>query len=168
MNILFIIKSRALLAIATLMFLSASTVYAEDGKVYPATMCQGSLVGSPPIISYTGKSVRNNSTTNSAVISCPIVKDEVFSVTGANEAYLRYCKGPAGFNSSLYSYSAYGTSSYVNSKWDFSGAGCSKFISHDPILSYSQGYYTMIVVLPPSAAGAGTKTELFSYRLDEN
>lgn len=167
MNSLHLIKVTALMPLALMLF-SPATVFAEDGKVYPATMCQGSLVGSPPIISYTGNSVRNNSTTNSAVISCPIVKDEVFSVLGANEAYLRYCKGPAGFNSSLYSYSPFGTSSYVNSKWDFTGAGCSKTISHDPILSYANGYYTMVVVLPPSAAGSGTKTELFSYRLDEN
>ncbi len=168
MKKLFISKQHLLLPLAALLIAAATSVQAEDGKVYPATMCQGSLVGSPSIISYTGNSVRNNSTINSAVISCPIVKDEVFSITGANEAYLRYCKGPSGFGSSLYSYSAFGTSSYVNSKWDFGFAGCSKTLAHDPILSYSQGYYTMVVVLPPSSTGTGTKTELFSYRLDEN
>jgi hypothetical protein len=156
------------LTFVTAFIVASSSARAEDGKVYPATMCQGSLVGNPPIISYTGKSVRNNSTVNSAVVSCPIVKDIIFSVTGANEAYLRYCKGSAGLNSSLYSYSAFGTSSYLNSKWDFGSAGCNKTISHNPIASYSQGYYTLIVTMPPSNAGSGTKTELFSYRLDEN
>lgn len=156
------------LALLATGIVTTSSALAEDGKVYPATMCQGSLVGSPPIIEYTGKSLRNKSTTNSAVVTCPIVKDSVFSIAGANEAYLRYCKGTlSGLNSSLYSYSAFGTSSYVNSKWDFGAAGCNKTLTHNPIASFAQGYYSMIVVMPPSAAGSGTKTELFSYRLDE-
>lgn len=158
---------KRVLSALVVMFSVVSGAHAEDGKVYPATMCQGSLVGTPSIITYTGKSVRNNSTTNSAVVACPIVKDDVFSLTGGNQAMLRFCKPSSqGLNSSLYSYSSFGTSSYLSSKWDFDGAGC-RTISHGAISSYSQGYYTLLVTMPPSTAAA-QKTEIFSYRFDEN
>jgi hypothetical protein len=146
---------------------TASTVCsAEDGKVYPASMCEGSLVGSPPITSYTGTRLVNNSTTNSAVVVCPAVKDNVFALTGANEAYVRYYKGTTtGFLADLYSFSAHGTANYVQFRSDFGAAGY-KTLSYTPISSYSQGYYAFIVVIPPGPAGA--KSALMSYRLDEN
>jgi hypothetical protein len=147
--------------------LASAPAFAVDGKVYTSQFCQGSLVGNPPIISYTGKSVRNNSTTNSAVLSCPIVKDEVNSLTGSSYSYVRYCKASTtGFLSTLYSYSAAGTSVYQNSKSDFGAAGC-KYMYHDPISSYSSGFYNLILVLPPSTAAA-QKTEVIAYRFDEN
>jgi len=146
----------------------SASAFAQDGKVYPATICEGSLVGNPPIISYTGKSVRNNSTANSAVLACPIIKDDVYSVSGLSQVHVRYCKATSsGFNSSLYSYSAYGTSSFLSSKWDFGPAGCNKVLSHGPISSYSTGYYSLLLVLPPSTAATSPKTEVFSFRADE-
>lgn len=48
---------------ATLALISTAS-FAEDGKVYPATFCQGALVGNPPIISYDGPRLTNTSTTN--------------------------------------------------------------------------------------------------------
>ena len=139
---------------------------ADDGKVYPASMCEGSLVGNPPIISYTGDSVRNNSTTNSAVVVCPVVKDNVFGTTGANEAYVRYYKGTStGFLCDLWSFNAHATANFVQFKSDFGGTG-NKTFSFSPISSFSQGYYSFICTIPPGPAGQ--KSELFSYRLDEN
>jgi hypothetical protein len=140
--------------------------FAEDGKVYPASMCQGSLVGSPPITYYNGTKLINNSTTNSAVVVCPVVKDNVFSTTGANEAYLRYYKGTStGMLADLYSFSSYGTANYVQFRSDFGGTGY-KVFSYTPISSYSQGYYSFIVAIPPGPSGS--KSSVISYRLDEN
>lgn len=156
-------------AAACVLALAAATsqyCFAEDGKVYPASMCEGALVGSPPIISYDGRALVNTSTTNSAVVICPVVKDNVFGTTGANEAYVRYRKGTAtGVLISLYSYSAFGTANYVQTRNDFGATGY-KTATFTPIGSYSQGYYHFIVVLPPGPAGA--KSSLISYRLDEN
>lgn len=156
-------------AVAVIAASWAGAAVAEDGKVYPAAICEGSLVGNPPIISYNGKSLRNTSTVNSAVVVCPLIKDDVFSTTGLNEVHVRYCKATSsGFNSSLYSYSAYGTSSVSSSKWDFGSSGCGKVLSHPGISSYSSGYYSLILTLPPSTAAASPKTEVFSIRADEN
>jgi hypothetical protein len=155
----------AVLVIASA-FLGNTQAFAEDGKVYPATMCQGSLVGNPPIIRYDGKQVVNNSTTNSAVVVCPALKDDVFSVTGANEAYVRYHKGTnTGLLCDLWSYSAYGTSHYVQFKSDFGAPGY-KVFSYNPIQSFMQGYYSFVCVIPPGPAGQ--KSSVISYRLDEN
>lgn len=148
------------------MFLGNTPTFAEDGKIYPATMCQGSLVGNPPITSYDGKQLVNTSTTNSAVVVCPVIKDNTSSLTGANEAYVRYRKGTnTGFLCDLWSYSAHGTSNHVQFKSDF-GAPGNKTFSYNPILSFSQGYYSFVCVIPPGPAGQ--KSSVISYRLDEN
>jgi hypothetical protein len=145
--------------------ISASS-FADDGKMYPGTLCQGSLVGNPPITSYEASKLTNTSATNSAVVVCPVVRDSVFSTTGANEAYLRYYKGTStGMLATLYSYSAYGTSVYSQFKSDFGAPGYRSF-NFSPIASYSQGYYSFVVVIPPGEAGA--KSSVISYRLDEN
>ena len=146
--------------------LSIPVTHAEDGKVYPAAMCEGALVGNPPIISYTGESVRNNSTTNSAVVVCAGIKDNVLGTTGLNEAYVRYYKAnTTGFLCDLHSMNAHATAEYVQFKSDFGAAGFKTF-SFTPIASYANGHYSLICVIPPSATA--TKHELFSYRLDEN
>ena len=138
---------------------------AEDGKVYPATMCQGT-VGNPTNLSYDGTKLVNTSTTYSAVVVCPMIKDDVFSGAGANEAYMRYYKANStGFISNLYSFSAFGTASFTQFKSDFGGAGY-KTLSYTPISSYSQGYYQFVVVIPPGTSTA--KSSVISYRLDEN
>lgn len=162
--------SPTILALLATGIVTASPAVAQDRKVYPSRMCQNFSGAGSPLIEYSGMGLRNRSTTASVVVTCPIIKDTVeFSVAGANAAYLRYCKGTSfGLISSLYSFSAFGTSSYVNSKSDFSDAGCNKTLTHDPIASFILGYYSMVVVMPPSAAGAGTQTELFSYQLNEN
>jgi hypothetical protein len=160
-------RTRASAACALALAAAASPdCFAEDGKVYPASMCQGSLVGSPPITYYDGRRLINNSTTNSAVVVCPVVKDNVFAASGANEAYVRYYKGTAaGVLADLYSYSAFGTANFVQFRSDFGAVGY-KTLSFAPIGSYSQGYYSFVVVIPPGPAGS--KSSLISYRLDEN
>ena len=140
--------------------------HAEDGKTYPASMCEGALVGSPPVTSYNAVRLTNNSTTNSVVVVCPVVKDNVFAVTGTNEAYVRYYKGTqAGFLADLYSYSVYGTASFVQFRSDFGPLGY-RTLSFAPIGSFSQGFYSFLVTIPPGPAGS--KSALISYRLDEN
>lgn len=160
---------RKLPAVACLLIVAATAspyCFAEDGKVYPASMCEGSLVGSPPITNYDGRRLVNNSTTNSAVVVCPILKDNVFSVGGFNEGYLRYYKGAAaGVIADLYSYSAFGTASFTQFRSDFGAVGY-KTLSYTPIASFSQGYYSLVVVIPPGPAGS--KSSLISYRFDEN
>jgi hypothetical protein len=158
-------------AIASLLILAATAspyCLAEDGKVYPAAMCQGSLVGSPPITSYTGNRLVNNSTTNSAVVVCPMVKDNVFAATGGNEGYVRYFKGTAtGIIANLYSYSAFGTASFTQFRSDFAAATGNRTLSYTPIGGFAQGFTSFIVVLPPGPAAA-SKSALLSYRFDEN
>ncbi|MET0661251.1 MAG: hypothetical protein ABW110_24190 [Steroidobacteraceae bacterium] len=157
---------RAAACVVALAAAASPYCFAEDGKVYPASMCAGSLVGSPPITNYDGRRVVNTSTTNSAVVVCPVVKDNVFAVTGANEGYVRYYKGTTtGFIADLYSFSAFGTANFVQFRSDFGAAGY-KTLSYTPIGSYSQGYYSFVVVIPPGPAGA--KSSMISYRLDEN
>ncbi|MET0987524.1 MAG: hypothetical protein ABW034_19185 [Steroidobacteraceae bacterium] len=163
------LSRRARPAVACALAIAAAAppyCFAEDGKVYPASMCEGSLVGSPPITNYDGRRLVNNSTTNSAVVVCPVVKDNVFAATGANEAYVRYYKGTTtGFIADLYSFSAFGTANFVQFRSDFGAAGY-KTLSYTPIGSFSQGYYSFVVVIPPGPAGA--KSSMISYRLDEN
>ncbi|MGB3620228.1 MAG: hypothetical protein WBA20_02685 [Ketobacter sp.] len=159
-------KIRAITTGFALAFTFSQATFAEDGKVYPATMCQGSLVGNPPITYNDGRQLKNNSTSNSAVVVCPVIKDNVFSNAGLNEAYMRYYKANStGFLSTLYSYSAFGTANYVQYKSDFGGAGY-KTLSFTPISSYNQGYYQFIAVIPPSPTS--TKSSVISYRVDEN
>lgn len=154
------------LLITSISLAAVTTAQAEDGKVYPGTFCQGSLVGNPPITHYDGRHLRNDSTTNSAVVVCPAVKDNVFSTAGLNEAYMRIYKArPTCFISTLYSYSAFGTASYSQNRSDCQNTGY-RTLSYSPINSYSQGYYQFVVVIPP-----GTSTNhsaVISYRLDEN
>lgn len=158
--------NRIVPSIALALLAAPLSAIAEDGKVYPATMCQGSLVGNPSILSYDGTRLVNTSTTYSAVVVCPAIKDDVFSGAGANEAYMRYYKANStGFISNLYSFSAYGTASFTQFKSDFGGAGY-KTLSYTPISSYSQGYYQFVVVIPPGTSSA--KSSVISYRLDEN
>jgi len=146
--------------------LPAADASAEDGKVYPAAFCEGALVGNPPVVSFSVNGVTNNSTTNSAVLVCPAIKDNVTAVTGINEANFRYYKaGQAGVLIDLYSYSAYATSNYLSSKSDF-GANGYKTLSWGALGSYSGGFYGFIVVLPN--APTAPRNRAISYRIDEN
>lgn len=144
----------------------------EDGKVYPASMCRDALVGSPPITTYSGLGVENNSMTNSAVVVCPIIKDKVFATEGLNEALVRYFKGSSAmFIADLYSFSIFGNSSYVQFKSDSSTTTGFKTLTYTPIGAYSGGYYVFSVVIPQAAANTagvpGQKSRLISYRVDE-
>jgi hypothetical protein len=141
---------------------------AEDGKVYPSAFCAGALVGNPPIVSFSSDALTNTSTTNSAVVVCPTVKDNVFGSTGLNEANLRYCKaGSPGFLVDLRSHAPFGSSVALSSKSDFLGAGCRTF-TWGALAGASEGFYTFMVVIPPSIDGVATKSKLISYRIDEN
>jgi len=147
---------------------SLSPASAEDGKIYPSAFCAGALVGNPPIVSFSSDALTNNSTTNSAVVVCPTIKDDVFSAAGLNEAKLHYCKaGAPGFLVDLRSHTSFGTSVAVSSKSDFLGAGCRTF-TWGALPGVSEGFYTFMVVIPPSIDGVATKSKLISYRIDEN
>ncbi|MES2663310.1 MAG: hypothetical protein V4629_08415 [Pseudomonadota bacterium] len=160
-----LLNALALFSAFTLV-LSSQIQAAEDRKVYPAAMCEGAQVGNPPIVSYQSNKLVNNSTTNSAVVICPILRDNIYTTSGANEAYVRYFKGTnTGFIANLYSYSSYGTSSYTQFKSDYGTTGY-KLFSYTPISAYSQGFYNFVVVIPPGPTGA--KSSIISYRLDEN
>ena len=60
---------------------------------------------------------------------------------------------------------SFATAEYVQFKSDNGAAGF-KQLSFTPISSVAQGHYTLICAIPPSATS--TKSEIFSYRLDEN
>lgn len=142
-------------------FSAVSHAAAEDGKVYPAIACQPALDGTPSLLAYQGDKLVNTSNDYSVVVTCPIVKDNVLSINGTNEAHVRFRKASnVGFLGDLHSYTAFGTGHLVQYKSDFTAAGY-KTMSFTGLAGYSQGYYMLMLVLPP-------KAEVFSYRVDEN
>lgn len=164
------LRSRVVLLVFALALAAslASHVSAEDGKVYPAAFCAGSLVGNPPIISVSSDGVTNTSSTYAAVLTCPVLKDIVYASSGTNEANLRYYmgSGASGYLVDFYAYSPYGTSNFLSSRSDFSGTAGYKAFTWGFQRNYSEGYNAFIVVVPPTPGAR--KSSIISYRVDEN
>jgi hypothetical protein len=165
------------LFIKTLIVLFGITVYGhnafamEDGKVYPGSNCHyGALTPSGNVKYDSTGFIYNNSTTNSALISCPIVRDKVFSVAGLNFIKIRYKKpNSTGFHCVVHSRTSFGTAGFQKSKWDF-GPGGIKTMILDDIGGFSAGSYTLSCILPPSKApvsNAANRAGIFYYQIHE-
>lgn len=154
------------LALGSLVLTGASAAHAEDGKVYPGSNCHAYNSASGNITQYGFNYVENTSTSNSALLICPIVKDEVSSLLGVNLIRVRYYKpSDTGFYCSMHSKTATGTGGFTSSQWDFDGAG-TKTMTLDNVLSYSEGSYQLYCILP-NKVGSNT-AKLHTYRIDEN
>jgi len=157
----------ASLAVACTTFALLQTASAEDGKTYPGSNCHPLDQSSAATLSLGFNYIENTSTQYSALVICPIVKDEVFSLTGVNYINIRYDKpSTTGFYCGWYSKSSTGASGYTSSSWDFSAAGNAKSMTLTNTNSYSGGTYQLYCILPPKANNKTAK--LHSYRIDEN
>ena len=138
----------------------STTSYAEDGKVIPGIACQKSLgVGS-----YGGGAVRNNSTSGSLTVECPIVRDSVYG--GISDAYVRLYNSKTGTSAcTLNARSIYGTVGFSQYK-SVSSAGY-KTLSFSSISDYNGGHYYFWCAIAPSKSSS-SKSKLISYRMDES
>ncbi len=147
-------------------------VLAGDAKVYPGSNCHyGALTPSANVKYDSTGFIYNNSTTHSALISCPIVKDAVFS--GVNELSLiniRYRKPTnVGFHCAIHSRTNSGTGGLQKSKWDFGFAG-NKTMSLPTVGGFFKGAYTLSCILPPSkspVSSAANRSGIYNYRIHE-
>jgi hypothetical protein len=142
--------------------LVSQTALAEDGKVYPGTMCQKSLgVGS-----YGGGEIANDSTSGSLTVECPVVRDSVYG--GINDAYVRVHKATtSAFWCDLHAKSAYGTAGFLQHK-SVTGTGYKTF-SYASMSDYNSAHYYIWCAVPPSASSSwSNKSRIIGYRLDEN
>lgn len=147
---------------------ASSAAHAEDGKIYPAITCQPALDGTPSTLSYGGDRITNTSTSYSVVVACPIIKDNVYSSNGGNQGNVRYYKGSEyGVLADVHARSIYGTSSYDQYRSDFAAGTGYRTLSFSALSGFSQGYYFMMIVLPPGAT-TQSRTHVYSYRFDEN
>ena len=134
--------------------------FAADGKVIPGVACQKSLgVGS-----YGGGAVRNNSTTGSLTVECPIVRDVVYG--SISNAYVRLYNSKAATSAcTLNARSIYGTVGYSQYK-SVSSSGY-KTLSFSSISDYNGGHYYFWCAIAPSQS-TSSKSKLISYRMDES
>ncbi len=141
------------------MLLLSTTSFAEDGKVIPGVACQKSLGAG----SYGGGAVRNNSTTGSLTVECPIVRDTLYG--GINDAYVRLYNSKTGTSAcTLHARSIYGTAGYSQYK-SVNGAGY-KTLSFASMSDYNGGHYYFWCAIAPSKSSS-SKSKLISYRMDE-
>lgn len=143
----------------------------EDGKVYPGSNCHYGANTPSTNVKYDSTGfIYNNSTTNSALISCPIVKDKVFSAAGLNLIKIRYKKAVnSGFRCEILSRNRFGSPvGFQKSKWDFGPPGV-KTMTLDDMGGFSRGVYTLSCILPPSKApvNAANRSGIYNYRIHE-
>lgn len=139
--------------------LVSTTALADDGKVYTGSSCQGLNTASENLIYRFANYAENTSTTNSALVMCPIVKD-VVAGTRLNYIRVSFTKNSSsGFYCAIYGRTATGGGSYSSSLWDFNGAGTRSFVLSD-INGYSSGTYSLYCIIPP-------RGRIQSYRIDE-
>ncbi len=139
---------RILLAMATAAGgLATQTAVAEDGKVYPGTMCQKS----PGVGTYGGGEIANDSTTGSLTVECPVVRDAVSG--GISNAYVRAYKATtSSFWCDLHAQSTYGTAGFIQHR-SATGTGYKTF-SYAAMSDYDGAHYYFWCAVPPSASTA--------------
>ena len=151
--------NKILILLCTTLML-ATTGHAEDGKVIPGIACQKAL-GSG---SYGGGAVRNDSTTGSLTVECPIVRDSVNG--GINDAYVRLYNAKTGTSAcTLNARSIYGTVGY--SQYKSVTASGYKTLSFSSMSDYNGGHYYFWCAVAPSQNG-NSKSKIISYRMDES
>lgn len=146
----------------TLAFAAVSTAgvaLAGDGKVYPGSACVPYSSGSANILQRFSDYALNTSTGNSALVTCPVVKD---IVGGTRLEYIRisYNKtNSSGFYCQVFSKNHSGTSFHTSSKWDSSSTGNKTMILPD-VNAYGSGSVSLYCIIPPGG-------RITSYRVDE-
>jgi len=159
----------AALTVVSVLSIASVAPAAEDGKVYPGIMCQRSL-GSAEDIEYGDLGVYNKSLTASLVVLCPVVRDVVSGVLGANSAEVRVRQGGSTtIICTLASRGPHGDPPVTQNGQQeppdaFPGL---KTIKFGQIAAVSAGYYYFICILPPAERDR-EKSGVISYRLDEN
>ncbi len=148
----------------------ANHASAADGKVYPGSNCHyGALTPSSNVKYDSTGFIYNNSTTHSALISCPIAKDSVFD-RDAVSTRIRYRKATnVGLNCTIHSRFSSGTSGVQKSKWDFGFAGV-KWMTLDDVAAKSAGSLTLSCILPPSkspVSNAANRAGIYNYLVTE-
>ncbi len=85
------ICTRAALVLGTIALLATTgTASADDGKIYPASMCQSRTASDENSLSYPGNGrVCNTSTTKTVYLNCPVVRD---TINGHIEFWRVYAK----------------------------------------------------------------------------
>lgn len=138
----------------------ATTAHAEDGKVIPGVACQKALGTG----SYGGGAVRNDSTTGSLTVECPIVRDSVSG--GINDAYVRlYNAKTATSACTLNARSIYGTVGF--SQYKSVNSSGYKTLSFASMSDYNGGHYYFWCAVAPSQNNS-SKSKIISYRMDES
>lgn len=136
---------------------------AVDGKTYPGAACQPGELNSPTDIQYTWLGhAKNILPGNSLGVVCPIVRDNMGSVSGIGYASVRINKtNNTGFVCELRSRNAHSTAGFLQTQWNFDGAGNRTITFNGPASGYASGYYVLSCYIPPGH-------QLLSYRVDEN
>lgn len=147
--------------------LSATSIpaFAEDGKVYPGVMCQKSLgVGS-----YGGGEVRNDSTSGSLTVECPIVRDSVFGNIQDAQVRVHRANASSAIWCTLHAKSFWGTSGHQQFKSASTG-GNYKTLNFNAMLDVNNAPYHIWCAIPPSKSSGSYNSRtsrLIGYRLDE-
>ncbi len=145
----------AILAMAS----QSPVVLAEDGKVYPGIQCQTSL----GIGSYGGGEVRNDSTSGSLTVECPIVRDVVYGAI--QDAQVRAYKATSSaYWCTLHARSFWGNSGFQQFRSAASGTGY-RTMTFSGLSDYNNGHYYIWCAIPPSTSSS--KSRLIGYRMDE-
>ncbi len=142
-------------------FMMVQSAFAVDGKVYPGIMCQKSLGNG----SYAGGEVRNDSTSGSLTVECPVTRDIVYGNIGSSNVRV-YKATSSGFLCNLYAKSYYGTANHVQFR-NASGIGY-RTINFNPMADYNNGHiYYWCALSPAAGTSHSQKSRIIAYRLDE-
>lgn len=144
---------------AVLLVIFQPVAFAEDGKVYPGIMCQKSL-GSG---SYGGGEVRNDSSSGSLTVECPVVRDIVYG--NIQDAQVRAYKATSSaLWCTLHARSFWGNNGFQQFKSVGAATGYVA-LNFAGMSDYNNAHYYIWCAIPPSTAS--TKSRVIGYRLDE-
>jgi len=147
--------SMASLILASL--LPAAAVHAEDGKVYPAVLCQPLYFGAQP--QRTPYAIYPAASGISQFV-CPGIRDEVYSTHGLNSAVVTYNKQAAqSVTCYIYSFAQSGAYSYLYKTDSANVAGVRKMV-FGSIAGYPSGHYAVVCNMPAGSS-------MISYNLNE-
>ena len=150
----------SLLCALSLMSFSTTFVHAGDAKQFPGAMCQKEL-GS---VSYAAGTIRNNSNTGSATMTCPVVRDVISGSISSGHVRM-YRATSSTTMCSLNASSSYGTTGYMQTKFK-SGSPGYYTMNFSSMSDYNSAHYYYWCAL--SASNGSNKSKIISYRVSEN
>lgn len=155
----FITRTKAIVALATTLMSTAaisSAALAEDGKVYPGSMCKPFLGADAQRVNYVSGTTGNNSTSQ-VEVRCPIVRDNVNTTDNGGNGpratiqVQRFVSGSGAIECELRTFQPDGNFGAVSNKFSFSGTG--DFTFNIPFVrQFREGAYEIGCKLPPSSA----------------